>query len=216
MAVAQLNQEIVSAAANRLKSESGIRPSNRQVLNVVGGSMTTVAKFMNVWRNESSAVSVSASALPSGLLRELEALQRNAEKVVRDACMAELSNARESEQALIQENEQLQADLASLQVGMNGAQEDATKAQIQLSQVQADNAGLKSMLENERSCISVLQVDLAKATLRFEEAMPRLQQELFECREELALARKAQVAAEIAAAVATERVNGAEQRLRNH
>ncbi|EFI61443.1 hypothetical protein CTS44_12088 [Comamonas thiooxydans] len=185
-------------------------------MNVVGGSMTTVAKFMNVWRNESPAVSVNAAALPSGLLRELEALQRNAEKAVRDACMAELSNARESEQALIQENEQLQADLASLQVSMNGAQEDATRAQIQLSQVQADNAGLKSMLENERSCISVLQVDLAKATLRFEEAMPRLLQELCECREELALARKAQVAAEIAAAVAAERVNGAEQRLRNH
>jgi len=216
MAVAQLNQEIVSAAANRLKSESGIRPSNRQVLHVVGGSMTTVAKFMNVWRNEPATVSVSAAALPSGLLRELEALQRNAEKAVRDACMTDLSDARDSEQALIQENEKLLAGIASSQDALKTAQENAIRAHAQFIQQQTENSRLKSLLEDERNHISQLQVDLAKATLRFEEAMPRLQQELRECREELALARKAQAVAEIEAAVAAERVIGVERRMRNH
>ena len=217
MAVAQLTQEIVSATAHQLKAARGANPSNRQVLSAIGyGSMTTLAKLMNVWRDESPALTESTAALPSGLLRELETLQRNTEKAAREDCMTELTNAHDSEQLLIQENEQLQAGIASLQDQLKAAQESATKAQAQLVQLQADNAEMKSTLEVERDNLGQLRVELAKVTSRLEESLPRLQQELCDCREELQRARKAQVVAEIEAAVAAERANGVEQRLRSH
>ncbi|MBB2777966.1 UNVERIFIED_ORG: chromosome segregation ATPase [Comamonas terrigena] len=213
MATRLLTQDIVYAAANKLVAQ-GKRPSNRAVLHEIGfGSMTTLAQLMNDWRNNAPAIVATAQPLPAGLLRELESLQRNIEKTVRTECAADLEDAQDSEQLLIQENEQLLGQVTALQVELQAAREDATTAQAQLTQIHADHAALKLELNSERASVAELRIELAKASLRIDETMPRLMQELVECREQLNLARKAQTDAELKAAVSRERVTGLEQRL---
>lgn len=214
MATPQLTQELVSATANRLMTVLGKQPSNREVLREIGsGSMTTLAKFMNHWRSEAGALGANTRALPDKLLRELEQLQRDAETSVREACAADLANARDSELLLIQENEQLQAQVAAMQVELQVAREDSTAAHARVAQLQADNTTLKRELASERTVVGELRIELAKASLRLDESMPQLRQELNECRGHLDVARKAQANAELQAAVALERAAGVEQRI---
>lgn len=214
MATPQLTQELVSATANRLMTGLGKQPSNRDVLREIGsGSMTTLAKLMNHWRSEASALGANTRPLPAQLLRALEQLQRDAEISVREECATDLENARDSEQQLIQENEQLQAQVAIMQVELQVAREDNTTAHAQVAQLQADAATLKRELESERTVAGELRIELAKAALRIEESMPQLRQELNECRGHLDVARKAQANAELQAAVALERAAGLEQRM---
>lgn len=208
-----VTQEIVFAAANKLVAQ-GKRPSNRAVLHEIGfGSMTTLAQLMNDWRNNAPAIVATAQPLPTGLLRELESLQRNIEKTVRTECAADLEDARDSEQLLIQENEQLIGQVAAMQGELQAAREAATTAQAQLAQLQTDHAALKSELVSERSNLAELRIELTKALLRIDETMPRLVQELGECREQLTIAHQARADAELKAAVSVERVAGLEQRL---
>jgi chromosome segregation ATPase len=128
-------------------------------------------------------------------------------------CSNDIENARDSEQLLIQENEQLQAQLATVQAQMQTVHEDGMAAQAQVAQLQVENSSLKSALEAERLMENELRVDLAKASLRIEEYLPRLENELKESRLLLTEAYKAQVNAELNAAVAIERAAGLEQRL---
>ena len=208
-----VTKEIVFAAANKLLAE-GKRPSQRAVLNEIGfGSMTTVSPLLREWRNNALDIAATSQPLPAGLLRELDLLQRNTEKVIREECAADLEDVRDSEQLLIQENEQLIAQVAAIQAELQAAREDATTAQAQLTQIHTDHAALKLELNSERASVAELRIELAKASLRIDETMPRLMQELVECREKLNLARKAQTDAELKAAVSRERVTGLEQRL---
>lgn len=214
MTTQPLTQILVSATANRLMTESGKRPSNRDVLREIGsGSLTTVTKFMRNWRSEAVALGANTRPLPDKLLRELEQLQRDNEKSVRDELSAELENAYDTEQQLIQENEQLLAQVATLQVQLHAAREESTASHAQVAQLQADAATLKHELESERATANELRIELAKASLRIDESMPQLRQELNECRCHLDTARKAQTNAELQAAVALERAAGLEQRI---
>lgn len=214
MAAPLLTQEIVNQAADQLLAQHGKRPSNRAVLAAIGsGSMTTVSKFMNNWRNEAGALGANAQTFPQRLLRELEQMRSDAEKMVREECAMDLENARDSELLLIQENEQFQAQVAALQAELQAARGDSTAAQAQVAQLQADAATLKRELESERTTANELRIELAKASLRLEESMPLLRQELSECRAHLDMARKAQANAELQAAVALERATGTEQRM---
>lgn len=213
MATRLLTQDIVYAAANKLVAQ-GKRPSNRAVLHEIGfGSMTTLAQLMNDWRNNAPAIVAAAQPLPAGLLRELDSLQRNTEKAIRAECAADLEDAQDSEQLLIQENEQLIGQVAAMQAELQVAREAATTAQAQLTQLQVDHAALKSELGSERENLAELRIELTKALLRIDETMPRLVQELGECREQLTIAHQARADAELKAAVAQERVSGLEQRL---
>lgn len=213
MATRLLNHDIVYAAANKLVAQ-GKRPSNRAVLHEIGfGSMTTLAQLMNDWRSNAPAIVATAQPLPVGLLHELESLQRNIEKTVRTECAADLEDARDSEQLLIQENEQLIGQVAAIQAEVQAAREAATTAQAQLAQLQTDHAALKSELVSERSNLAELRIELTKASLRIDETIPRLVQELGECREQLTIAHQARADAELKAAVSVERVAGLEQRL---
>lgn len=208
-----VTQEIVFAAANKLLAE-GKRPSQRAVLNEIGfGSMTTVSPLLREWRNNALDIAATSQPLPAGLLRELDLLRRNTDKAIREECAADLEDVRDSEQLLIQENEQLIAQVAAIQAELQAAREDATTAQAQLTQIHTDHAALKLELNSERATVAELRIELAKASLRIDETMPRLMQELVECREQLNLARKAQTDAELKAAVSRERVSGLEQRL---
>lgn len=214
MAALLLTQELVNATANKLVAEHGKRPSNRAVLSAIGfGSMTTLAKLMNGWRDEAPALGATARALPDKLLRELGQLQRDIEKSVREECATDLENARDSEQQLIQENDQFQAQVAALQAELQASREDSTAAQAQVAQLQADATTLKRELESERAAANELRIELAKASLRLDESMPQLRQELSECRAHLDMARKAQANAELQGAVALERAAGLEQRM---
>lgn len=214
MTTPPLTQALVSATANRLLTENNKQPSNREVLRELGsGSLTTITKLMRNWRSEAAALGANTRPLPDKLLRELEQLQRDNEKSVRDELSAELENARDSELLLVQENEQLQAQVAALQAELQTAREDSTAAQAQVAQLQADAATLKRELESERATANELRIELAKASLRLEESMPLLRQELSESRAHLDMARKAQANAELQAAVALERAAGLEQRM---
>lgn len=214
MAAPLLTQEIVNQAADKLLAQHGKRPSNRAVLAAIGsGSMTTVSKLMNHWRSEASVLGASPQRLPQKLLQELESLQRDAEKAVRDECAVDLENARDSELLLIQENEQLSAQVAALHAELQAAREDSTTAHAQVAQLRADNAMLKSELESERASAGELRIDLAKSSLRLEETVPQLKQELKECRSQLDIARKLQTDAELKAAVVQERAAGLAKRM---
>ncbi|MGB6096890.1 MAG: DNA-binding protein [Comamonas thiooxydans] len=214
MAAPLLTQEIVNQAAEKLLAQHGKRPSNRAVLAAIGsGSMTTVSKFMNNWRSEAGALGANPQRLPQKLLQELESLQRDAEKAVRDECAVDLENARDSELLLIQENEQLSAQVAALQAELQAAREDSTTAHANFAQLQADAATLKRELESERTTANELRIDLAKSSLRLEETVPQLKQELKECRSQLDIARKLQTDAELKAAVAQERAAGLAKRM---
>lgn len=214
MAALMLTQELVNATANKLVAEHGKRPSNRAVLSAIGfGSMTTLAKLMNGWRDEAPALGANAQTFPQQLLQELEQMRRDAEKAVRQECALDLENARDSELLLVQENEQFQAQVVTLQAELQAAREDSTTAHANVVQLQADAAALKRELESERTTANELRIELAKASLRLEESMPQLRQELSECRAHLDMARKAQANAELQAAVAQERAAGLEQRM---
>ncbi|VUZ28957.1 Uncharacterised protein [uncultured Comamonas sp.] len=214
MTTQPLTQALVSATANRLISESNKQPSNREVLREIGsGSLTTITKFMRNWRSEAAALGAAIRPLPEKLLRELEQLQRHNEKAVRDELAAELENAYDTEQQLIQENEQMLAQVVTLQAQLETARQESTAAHAQVAQLQAGAATFKRELESERETANKLRIELAKASLRIDESIPQLKQELKECRSQLDLARKIQVDAELKAAVAHERAAGLTQRM---
>ena len=175
--------------------------------------MATISPLLREWRNNARDIAATSQPLPAGLLRELESLQRNTEKAIRAECAADLEDARDSEQLLIQENEQLIGQVAAMQAELQAAREAATTAQAQLSQLQTDHVALKSELVSERSNLAELRIELTKASLRIDETIPRLVQELGECREQLNIAHQARADAELKAAVAQERASGLEQRL---
>lgn len=209
-----LTQALVSATANRLMAENNKQPSNREVLREIGsGSLTTITKFMRNWRSEAAALDATARPLPEKLLREIEQLQRDNEKAVRDELAVELENAYDNEQQLIQENENFLAQIVTLQAQLETARQESTAAYAQAAQLQADAAILKRELESERDTANELRIELAKASLRIDESIPQLKQELKECRSQLDLAHKIQVDAELKAAVAHERAAALTQRM---
>ena len=209
-----LTQALVSATANRLMAENNKQPSNREVLREIGsGSLTTITKFMRNWRSEAAALDATARPLPEKLLREIEQLQRDNEKAVRDELAVELENAYDNEQQLIQENENFLAQIVTLQAQLETVRQESTAAYAQAAQLQADAAILKRELESERDTANELRIELAKASLRIDESIPQLKQELKECRSQLDLAHKIQVDAELKAAVAHERAAALTQRM---
>jgi len=214
MVAAIVTQELVNAAANRLAAEFGKNPSNRQVFSAIGfGSMTTIAKLMNVWRSTAPIQEVNVSRLPLQLVTVLEQLIRDTEKTVQETCANDIGNARDSEQLLIQENELLQTQLASMQAQIRAFYEERSVAQAQAAHLQAGNASLKHDLDAERSTSGSLRVDLAKASLLINEYLPRTENELKDCRQFLTDAHQAQARAELQAAVAIERADGLERQL---
>ncbi|MEN5424733.1 DNA-binding protein [Comamonas aquatica] len=170
-----VTKNLVFSAADKLIAE-GKQPSQNAILQAIGGgSISTIAPFLREWRrNAASLVAANVKPLPASLLRELEQLQRLAEEAVRSACNAELQDANDIEQQLIQESEQLQSQVTSLQAELQAAREGATAAQAQVAHIQADHAALKAELRDECASAEQLRIELAKAKLRLEETLPRL------------------------------------------
>ncbi|MBD9400988.1 DNA-binding protein [Comamonas sp. CMM02] len=214
MSTRLVTKDLVFSAADKLVAE-GKQPSQNAILYAIGGgSISTIAPFLKEWRSNAATVkAASAKPLPAGLLRELELLQRQAEDAVRKACDTELLDASDMEQQLIQENGQLQSQVTALLAQLQEAREGATAAQAQLTHFQAEHAALKKELCDERASTAELRIELAKANWRLEENVPRLEQELIACRDQLGTALQAHANAELKAAVSLERVNGLEQRL---
>ena len=214
MSTRLVTKDLVFSAADKLLAE-GKRPSQNAILHAIGGgSISTIAPLLKEWHsNAASLKAASIKPLPASLLRELELLQRQAEDAVRKAYDTELQDANDTEQQLIQENGQLKSQVTALLTQLQEAREGATAAQAQLNHIQAEHAAVKKELCDERASTAELRIELAKTTWRLEENVPRLEQELIACRDQLGTARQAHTDAELKAAVSQERVNGLQERL---
>lgn len=209
---ATITAEQVHAAASAIKTEGG-KPTLRAVRERLGaGSMGTINKLLNGWKDLQERQIVANLVLPPALQRALL-----------DFMDVELSAARAALEGEIAELQQANNDLASeneRQAGAIEAQaEDLAKltaekaaAEGKAVQLADDLANARDESSRERQAAEMTRTELAKALLRLE-AMPELEEDLSHARAELEKVREGRAAAQQQAAVLSAEKVSLESRL---
>lgn len=197
---ATITAEQVHAAASAIKAEGG-KPTLRAVRERLGaGSMGTINKLLNEWKDLQERQIVTSLVLPPALQRALL-----------DFMDVELSTARASLEGEIAELKQANNDLASENERQAEAIEDQAKVLAALmaekaavegkaAQLTDDLANAREESARERQAAEMTRTELAKAILRLE-AMPQLEEDLSLARVELEKVRQGRSDAQQQAAV---------------
>lgn len=209
---ATITQEQVNAAADAIRA-AGTKPTARGVRETLGGgSMATVLKFLQIWQAGQVRTAESPVVLPAGLQRALVDFIGQEVAGAKAELQADLVAAQQANGDLIAESER-QASTIELQAeALESVQEEKAELAGRLAQVESDLAKAGDDVGTERQAAEHARTELAKAQLRLE-SLPRLEAEADRLRAELDQERTAKVAAEQAAAVATEKGTGLAERL---
>jgi chromosome segregation ATPase len=209
---ATITQEQVNAIADTIRA-GGTKPTARGVRETLGGgSMATVLKFLQVWQAGQVRTAESPVVLPVGLQRALVDFIGQEVAGAKAELQADLVAAQQANGDLIAEVER-QASTIELQAeALESVQAEKAELAGRLAQVESDLAKAGDDVGAERQAAEHARTELAKAQLRLE-SLPRLEAEADRLRGELGQERTAKVAAQQAAAVATEKGTGLAERL---
>lgn len=193
--------EQVAAIADVMKA-AGANPTSRAVRERLGntGSMGTINKMLQTWKQGQERAIASALSLPSPVQRTI--LEFMGHELATAKAALEIALAEEQQEAadLATENERQAAELDAAGVKLLGVQTELATYQGRILQVEAELLTAQTVAERERNAAEKARIDLAKVQLRLE-AMPRLEQELLDVRALLDTERAGRVAAEQQAAV---------------
>ncbi|WP_225031017.1 DNA-binding protein [Paraburkholderia sp. XV] len=203
-----ITQDQVSKAAEAI-SETGARPTARAVRERLGeGSMATVLKYLQAWKDAQIRPAEPPVTLPQPLQRGL--IEFVAAEVERSKAelRAELEAANQSNADLILESERQGLMIENLNASLERAYAEKAELSGRLDQVVNERDAASHEAATERQAAEAARTELAKAELRLE-AMPRLEKELGDLRDEIDIQRARRTEAEQAAAVADARFQGA-------
>jgi hypothetical protein len=198
---ANITQDQVSRAAESIR-DAGDRPTARAIRERLGtGSMATVLKLFQAWQDAQVRPAETPVVLPQALQRGL--LDFVAAEVDRSRAElhAELDIANQANADLIVESERQSLIVENLTASLEAAHAEKAQLAGRLAQVEAERDAAREEASAERAAAESARTDLAKALLRLD-AMPRLEKDLDELRQELETERAIRVGAEQAAAVA--------------
>ena len=203
-----ITQDQVSKAAEAI-SETGARPTARAIRERLGeGSMATVLKYLQAWKDAQIRPAEPPVTLPQPLQRGL--IEFVAAEVDRSKTelRAELEAANQSNADLILESERQGLMIDNLNASLERAYAEKAELSGRLDQVVNERDAASHEAASERQAAEAARTELAKAELRLE-AMPRLEKELGDLRNEIDSQRAKRTEAEQTAAVADARFQGA-------
>ena len=202
---ASITQAEVSAEADRIRASGG-KPTARSIREALGtGSMATVLRLLQNWQSGQVKPPAREVVLPAGLQKALVDFVGGEVVAAKAPIQEELASAQQSIRDLISENESQTAMIAD-------QAEKIAALTTQLDQVQAvsdqrtkEFEQLTAEIQHERAAVQDARIELAKAQLRME-SLPRLEAECDRLRDLLEAEQKARTASDLAAAVATARL----------
>jgi chromosome segregation ATPase len=198
---ATITAEQVHAVADALKAE-GVKPTARAVRERLGntGSMGTVTRLLQQWRDGQQRQAASTLMLPPALQRAILEFMELELAAARATLEAELASQRQEAADLAAENER-QVETIEAQIALiDTLGIDKAAAEGRAAQLEVDLDAAREEVSRERAAAELARTELAKAQLCLE-AMPRLERDLAEVRTALEQERNARVAAEQSAAV---------------
>jgi chromosome segregation ATPase len=207
-----ITQADVNAICDRLLAE-GVRPGVRRIIEEHGsGAQGTVYPLFKNWEAGKEHPTQVAATLSPVLQRALLDFVNRETSSAKAALEAQLAESEQVAADLARENER-QANELDEQAEAHGKLLDALASlQGRVDQLDKDLLAAHEETARERSEAEKARTDLAVALLRLE-AMPRLEADLEAARAACDIERRARIAAEQAAAVATAQKDGLAERL---
>lgn len=198
---ATITFEQVAAAVDALRSE-GKKATSRAVRERLGntGSMGTITKHIQRWREEQERQQAATLTLPPGLQRSILDFMSTELAATRQPLEAELADLKDAVDEVATENQTLERNVDGMREQLDQVASEKAAAEGKASQLAADLEASREEGARDRQAAEAARTELAKAQLRLE-AMPRLEADLEALRTELAKERSARVAAEQQAAV---------------
>lgn len=215
---ATITQEQVNAAADTIRANGGAPTARAVREHLGGGSMATVLKFLQVWKNGQLKPVAQDITLPPALQRLLVDFVSQEVAAARAELEPEIVTAQQAQSDLIAENERQSSHVEALSNTLDEALAEKAEVTGRLAQMESDLATARNETHAAEQAAEAARTALAKAELRLE-AMPRLEAENERLRTELAEMRESATTSAQSAAVfeakfaaATERASATEAR----
>jgi colicin import membrane protein len=179
------------------------------------GSMNTISRHLQTWRESRPATAAVAFEMPAELVTAFgKELRRGADQAAA-ALQAELLEARVEVHDLAATGEDLESEREALAVQVVELTTARDQAEATAKERAAEISRLSELVTREQQAAEAARVEFAKASLKLEgqtEKLDELRQDLATVRVELSQAEKARVTAEQVAAVAQSQVQAETRR----
>ncbi len=209
-----VTQEQVSAAADSIKANGG-HPTNRAIRDQLGvGSSTTILKFLRVWQGGQVRKSQVVEDVVD--IAIIKAISNQIARCIQEATSAATSQIADLQAAIadiISENERQITELEMQAAELSLIQDQCSSYAGRVQQLELEAGRQLTELYKEREAAETARVALAKSELRLE-AVPRIEIELTQVREELQSERAKAAQQHEAAAVAVARLEASEKDVR--
>lgn len=178
---ANITYEQVAAVADAIKAEGG-RPQWRAVRERLGtGSGGTIHRMLQQWQAGQVRQIESTLVLPPALQRSILDFMAQEVAGAKASLEADLAESQQSAADLALENERQLTQIEAQQADIEALQGERSSLEGRLEQMEADLAAAREEASRERQAAEAARTELAKAVLRLE-AMPRLESDLAEVR----------------------------------
>ncbi len=206
---ATITFEQVSAAAETIKAQGG-KPSSRSVREMLGtGSMATILKHFQQWQGGHSRQGQAFDEALDPIIAKT--ISTHIADKVHSSTMSLTTQIAEQQtemDSLITENERQAAEIESITAAFNALQDRHNQQSGVVQQLEAEATRFATELMAERQATETARIQLAKAELRLE-AVPRIENEIGQVREDLAVAQKQSAELHEVAAVAQAKLEAA-------
>ncbi|WP_321944403.1 DNA-binding protein [Paraburkholderia tropica] len=197
-----ITQEQVNLAAEGIRDAGG-RPTARAIRERLGtGSMATVLRFFQAWRDVQVQPAKPSAVLPPALQRGLLDFVAAEVERSKSELHAELDMANQTNADLLMESERQGLMIENLNASLEAVHAQRAELAGRLAQMEAERDAARDEAASGRAAAESARIDLAKALLRLE-AMPQLEKDLDTSRHELETERAMRVKADQSAAVVT-------------
>jgi hypothetical protein len=205
--------EQVAKVADNLMA-GGTKPTARVVREALGrGSMTTIISMLAQWRESRSPQFPLAPGLPENALRSVAEYVHERVAAAKAPLEAELSERQQAISDLGAESERQARVIEEQSDHLETIRAELAMSKARMAILETGLAESREETAKERHAAEAVRVDLMRAQLRLE-ALPSLEAELDEAREELAAEHKGRVEADKRVAVLEAEKSGIEVRLR--
>lgn len=201
MARPGITYDQVAAAAETLQAR-GERPTIDAIRQYLGtGSPNTVNRYLSQWKDKQPAVVAAPIEMPAAIHAAIVEEIRRASVESRAGVDKDLAEARQTIDALAENCDQLEGERDELVQEIAEQRADNQQLVGQMDELNRENERIRGELQREREAQDKVRQQLAEASVRLE-ALPRLEAELQQQRQELAQERQGHADARQAAAVA--------------
>jgi chromosome segregation ATPase len=201
--------EQVAMAADAIKAQGG-KATSRSVREVLGtGSMATILRFLQQWGGAQARQSQAIDdTLDATVVRSISNHIADRVQAATTALTAQLADQQAETDSLISENERQTTELDAIATTLVSLQVSYNQMVGVVQQLESDTARTAKELIAERQAAEAARVLLAKAEFRLE-AVPRIEKEIQQVRDELATVQKQAAELHETAAVATAKLEAA-------